>query len=246
MDLLFGLIFLFLIILGIFSFFEIAFIRIFFKIKSTKYIKLLKILEIFFFLMIFLGKILFIALTFLYFLVLISDFKKKIISREELIVNILFYFTDILLIIFYNIINFGKPSKYLNIYELKIKIQKGAIMILLFLLSFSILPIILTFLEIFFVKKVLTIKTMKYIKLLKIFEVITPFIALIISQGVREVIGMAFLVFFFLSLTYLGILIYDVFKGKIDGNEFTINFVFYFVDIILMLLSTLVSAKIIF
>lgn len=119
-------------------------------------------------------------------------------------------------------------------------------MILLFLLSFSILPIILTFLEIFFVKKVLTIKTMKYIKLLKIFEVITPFIALIISQGVREVIRMAFLVFFFLSLTYLGILIYDVFKGKIDGNEFTINFVFYFVDIILMFLSTLVSAKIFF
>ena len=60
----------------------------------------MKILEIFFFLMIFLGKILFIALTFLYFLVLISDFKKKIISREELIVNILFYFTDILLMIF--------------------------------------------------------------------------------------------------------------------------------------------------
>nr|WP_261787464.1 hypothetical protein [Fusobacterium animalis] len=57
---------------------------------------------------------------------------------------------------------------------------------------------------------------------------------------------MAFLVFFFLSLTYLGILIYDVFKRKIDGNEFTINFVFYFVDIILMFLSTLVSAKIFF
>lgn len=46
----------------------------------------------------------------------------------------------------------------------------------------------INFLEIFFVKKVLTIKTMKYIKLLKIFEVITPFIALIISQGVREVV----------------------------------------------------------
>ena len=99
MDLLFGLIFLFLIILGIFSFFEIAFIRIFFKIKSTKYIKLLKILEIFFFLMIFLGKILFIALTFIYFLILISDFRKKAINKEELIINLLFYFTDILLII---------------------------------------------------------------------------------------------------------------------------------------------------
>ena len=99
-ELLFGGIFLVLIISGIFSFFEIAFIRIFFKIKSTKYIKLLKILEIFFFLMIFLGKILFIALTFLYFLVLFSDFKKKIISKEELIINTLFYFTDILLMIF--------------------------------------------------------------------------------------------------------------------------------------------------
>lgn len=118
-------------------------------------------------------------------------------------------------------------------------------MILLFLLSFSILPIILTFLEIFFVKKVLTIKTMKYIKLLKIFEVITPFIALIISQGVREVIGMAFLVFFLISNISWNFNL-RCFKGKIDGNEFTINFVFYFVDIILMFLSTLVSAKIFF
>ena len=118
-------------------------------------------------------------------------------------------------------------------------------MILLFLLSFSILPIILGFLEIFLVEKIFNIN-MKYIKLLKIFELITPFIALIISQGPRQVIGMTFLVFFFLSLTYFGILLYDVFKGKIDGNEFTINFVFYLVDIVLMFLSTLINVKIIF
>ena len=118
-------------------------------------------------------------------------------------------------------------------------------MILLFLLSFSILPIILTFLEILFVKKNLKYKNIKYIRLLKIFELITPFIALIISQGPRQVVGMIFLVFFFLSLTYLGILIYDVFKGKIDRNVFTINFVFYLVDIILMFFSTLVSVRII-
>ena len=119
-------------------------------------------------------------------------------------------------------------------------------MILLFLLLFSILPIILTFLEILFVKKILSIKNIKYIRLLKIFELITPFITLIISQGPRQVVGMTFLVFFFLSLTYLGILIFDIFKEKIDGNEFTINFVFYLVDIILMFLSTLISVKIIF
>jgi putative membrane protein len=134
---------------------------------------------------------------------------------------------------------------FVNIYELKIKIQKGAIMILLFLLSFSILPIILTFLEILFVKKNLKYKNIKYIRLLKIFELITPFIALIVSQGPRQVIGMTFLVFFFLSLTYFGILLYDVFKGKIDRNEFTINFVFYLVDIVLMFLSTLINVKII-
>ena len=58
-------------------------------------------------------------------------------------------------------------------------------MILLFLLSFSILPIILTFLEILFVKKILSIKNIKYIRLLKIFELITPFIAHIVSQGPR-------------------------------------------------------------
>jgi putative membrane protein len=134
---------------------------------------------------------------------------------------------------------------FVNIYELKIKIQKGAIMILLFLLSFSILPIILTFLEILFVKKNLKYRNIKYIRLLKIFELITPFIALIVSQGPRQVIGMTFLVFFFLSLTYFGILLYDVFKGKIDRNEFTINFVFYLVDIVLMFLSTLINVKII-
>ena len=119
-EFLFGSIFLLLIISGIFSFFEIAFIRKFFEIKSTKYIKLLKILEILFFLMIFFSEILFIALTFLYFLVLISDFKKKIISKEELIINTLFYWY--IINNFSNVVNFKKSSKYLNTYKLKIKI----------------------------------------------------------------------------------------------------------------------------
>ena len=119
-EFLFGSIFLVLIISGIFSFFEIAFIRKFFEIKSTKYIQLLKILEILFFLMIFFSEILFIALTFLYFLVLISDFKKKIISKEELIINTLFYWY--IINNFSNVVNFKKSSKYLNTYKLKIKI----------------------------------------------------------------------------------------------------------------------------
>lgn len=119
-------------------------------------------------------------------------------------------------------------------------------MILLFLLSFSILLIILTFLEILFVKKILSIKNIKYIKLLKIFELITPFIALIISQGPRQVVGMTFLVFFFLSLTYFRILVYDFFKRKIDGNKFIINFIFYFLDVIFTFLSILLAVSVIF
>ena len=119
-EFLFGSIFLVLIISGIFSYFEIVFMRKFFEIKSTKYIKLLKILEILFFLTIFFSEILFIALTFLYFLVLISDFKKKIISKEELIINTLFYWY--IINNFGNVVNFRKSSKYLGIYELKIKI----------------------------------------------------------------------------------------------------------------------------
>ena len=139
-ELLFGAVFLVLIISGIFSYFEIVFMRKFFEIKSTKYIKLLKILEILFFLMIFFSEILFIALTFLYFLVLISDFKKKIISKEELIINALFYFIDILLII----LNFRKSSKYLGVYELKIKIiyffiWKRAVIFLIILISIKII-----------------------------------------------------------------------------------------------------------
>ena len=96
---------------GLFTFFEICILKLFFKIENLKYIKLLKILEILFFLMIFFGEILFIAFTFLYFLVLISDFKKKIISKEELIINTLFYFTDILLIILVMLLILGNlPS----------------------------------------------------------------------------------------------------------------------------------------
>ena len=108
----------FLVLLSLILFFFWAILTIYevtiisrMKVSTFKYIKLLKILEILFFLMIFFGEILFIAFTFLYFLVLFSDFKKKIISKEELIINTLFYFTDILLIILVMLLILGNlPS----------------------------------------------------------------------------------------------------------------------------------------
>ena len=119
-------------------------------------------------------------------------------------------------------------------------------MILLFLLSFSILLIILTFLEILFVKKILSIKNIKYIKLLKIFELITPFIALINPKGTGKIAGRVLPIFFLLSLTYFIVLVYDFFKGKIDENEFIINFIFYFLDMIFTFLSILLAVLVIF
>lgn len=117
-------------------------------------------------------------------------------------------------------------------------------MILLFLLSFSILPIIVGFLEIFLVEKIFNIN-MKYIKLLKIFELITPFIALINQQGTGKIAGRVLPIFFLLSLTYFIVLVYDFFKGKIDGNEFIINFIFYFFDVIFTFLSILLAVLVI-
>ena len=67
-EFLFGAVFLVLIISGIFSYFEIVFMRKFFEIKSTKYIKLFKNSRDFYsFLMIFFSEILFYSINFFVF-----------------------------------------------------------------------------------------------------------------------------------------------------------------------------------
>jgi len=113
------------------------------------------------------------------------------------------------------------------------------------LLIFLIPLIILGFLEIFLVEKIFNIN-MKYIKLLKIFELITPFIAIINSQGTEKIAGIVLPIFFLLSLIYFIVLVYDFFKGKIDGNEFIMNFIFYFIDMIFTFLSILLAVLVIF
>ena len=113
------------------------------------------------------------------------------------------------------------------------------------LLIFLTPPIILGFLEIFLVEKIFNIN-MKYIKLLKIFELITPFIALINPKGTGKIAGRVLPIFFLLSLTYFIVLVYDFFKGKIDENEFIINFIFYFSDMIFTFLSILLAVLVIF
>lgn len=76
-------------------------------------------------------------------------------------------------------------------------------------------------------------------------KLITPFIALINQQGTGKIAERVLPIFFLLSLTYFIVLVYDFFKGKIDGNEFIINFIFYFLDVIFTFLSILLAVLVI-
>ena len=83
---------------GLFTFFEICILRLFFKIENFKYVKLLKILEITVFLLAFIMltslKIPTILLSLIYFLILIYDFYKKKIDIKNFIINFIFLFVD--------------------------------------------------------------------------------------------------------------------------------------------------------
>ena len=83
---------------GLFTFFEICILRLFFKIENFKYVKLLKILEITVFLFAFIMltslKIPTILLSLIYFLILIYDFYKKKIDIKNFIINFIFLFVD--------------------------------------------------------------------------------------------------------------------------------------------------------
>ena len=86
------------IIGGLFTFFEICILKLFFKIENLKYVKLLKILEI---TVIIISCITFISLkipmillSLIYFTVLIYDFYKKKIDIKNFIINFIFLFVD--------------------------------------------------------------------------------------------------------------------------------------------------------
>ena len=83
---------------GLFTFFEICILRLFFKIENFKYVRLLKILEITVFLFAFIMltslKIPTILLSLIYFIILIYDFYKKKIDIKNFIINFIFLFVD--------------------------------------------------------------------------------------------------------------------------------------------------------
>ena len=83
---------------GLFTFFEICILKLFFKIENLEYVKLLKILEI---TVIIISCITFISLkipiiilSLIYFIILIYDFYKKKIDIKNFIINFIFLFVD--------------------------------------------------------------------------------------------------------------------------------------------------------
>ena len=99
---------------GLFTFFEICILRLFFKIENFKYVKLLKILEITVFLFAFIMltslKIPTILLSLIYFIILIYDFYKKKIDIKNFIINFIFLFVDFYVM---NLVIIKLPKNYL-------------------------------------------------------------------------------------------------------------------------------------
>ena len=83
---------------GLFTFFEICILKLFFKIENLEYVKLLKILErtvIIISCITFISlKIPIILLSLIYFIILIYDFYKKKIDIKNFIINFIFLFVD--------------------------------------------------------------------------------------------------------------------------------------------------------
>ena len=99
---------------GLFTFFEICILRLFFKIENFKYVKLLKKLEIAVFLFAFIMltslKIPTILLSLIYFIILIYDFYKKKIDIKNFIINFIFLFVDFYVM---NLVIIKLPKNYL-------------------------------------------------------------------------------------------------------------------------------------
>ena len=96
---------------GLFTFFEICILKLFFKIENLKYIKLLKFLEFFYVILTIISTdfylyirpkvfsyLIYSLLITIYFGILIYDFWKKKITKKDFIIYFLYFFIDIVLI----------------------------------------------------------------------------------------------------------------------------------------------------
>ena len=111
-------------------------------------------------------------------------------------------------------------------------------LVLLFLILFFFWAI-LTIFEVTIISR-MKVSTFKYIKLLKFLEFLAFFyvILIIISIDFYLYINVEILSYFYYSLSiiiYFGILIYDFWEKKITKKNFIIYFLYFFIDITLII-----------
>ena len=111
-------------------------------------------------------------------------------------------------------------------------------LVLLFFILFFFWAI-LTIFEVTIISR-MKVSTFKYIKLLKFLEFLEFFyvILIIISIDFYLYINVEILSYFYYSLSiiiYFGILIYDFWKKKITKKNFIIYFLYFFIDITLII-----------
>ena len=99
-----------------------------------------------------------------------------------------------------------------------------------------ILWAILTIFEVVVISS-MKVSTFKYVKLLKFLEFF--YVVLIIIQinfylYINNVEIFLYLIYSFSAITYFGILIYDFWKKKITKKDFIIYFLYFFIDIALI------------
>ena len=114
-------------------------------------------------------------------------------------------------------------------------------LVLLFFILFFFWAI-LTIYEVTIISR-MKVSTFKYIKLLKFLE-FSYVILIIILIDFYLYINVEIFSYFYYSLSiiiYFGILIYDFWKKKITKKDFIIYFIYFFIDVVLVYLSSIMA-----
>ena len=99
---------------------------------------------------------------------------------------------------------------------------------------------ILTIFEVIVINsmKVSTFKYLKLIKFLEIFYVILTIVSIDFYLHIGTKV-FSYLIYSLFIMIYFGILIYDFWKKKITKKDFIIYFIYFFIDIVLVYLSSI-------
>lgn len=101
---------------------------------------------------------------------------------------------------------------------------------------------ILTIFEVIVINsmKVSTFKYLKLLKFLEIFYVILTIVSIDFYLHIGTKV-FSYLIYSLFIMIYFGILIYDFWKKKITKKDFIIYFIYFFIDVVLVYLSSVMA-----